>query len=892
MINHKIWRVKTSDPTMQFILSRKLGVSPLMAQFLINRGIFTADAAKEFLNASLSDLHPPMLMRDMDRGVELAARALDTGEKILVYGDYDADGVTGTTLLVTVLRRLGGDVDYYIPHRLEQGYGLHTEVLMRARDNGVGLVITVDCGIGNAAEVRETMALGGPEIIITDHHEPPAGLPPAAAVINPKRHDCAYPFRELAGVGVAYKFARALLEKQACFVEPDEYLDLVCLGTVADIVPLQGENRILVKHGLAKLARFENPGLKALYSISGLKTETPGTREVGYILAPRLNAAGRLGDAGAAVGLLLSEDDTSAAELAAELVKNNQTRQELENMAMAEALGLLDGDPSLSAGRVLVLSSTQWHPGVIGIVASRLVERYHKPVLLLACEGELGKGSARSVEGFDLMAALEYCSSCLLEHGGHAMAAGLSIKTVQIDRFRELINEYAAGVPENGSRPGTLELDALVSLQEITRELVDEIEMLKPYGHGNPCPVLATPGARVLQCRGVGKNEAHLKIKLGENKANIDGIGFNLGKYADELAAAREVSVAFTPTINDWQGRSYLQIKVNDLQGETLTENPDDHSDDEQCFHQAGELVFIPETMLLRLRDYLLRNRYPIPGPLGLIKITGTAGAAVQTHPGPVPPGVPDAGLLNRLEPSAKCTLLLVNSARHTVQLARYFEHHTRFAGLVSYANGFMDEDRLEKELHRIYNGIAKLLITTYACRAGKPAENITGVSFDRIIMVRPPAAREDWLNVLSAYGQNGTEVAVQAVYSPDDWRRNQIYMAELAPERETLAEFYTILRSLAREGEGSCAAGEMTNRMRRPGLALSSVVLPAVAAAIFKDLDLLQYHWEEDMLKYKLLPAGGRRRDLNESNAFTWTRGIKTEWLDWVKSGEGSCGE
>ncbi|HBX22337.1 MAG TPA: single-stranded-DNA-specific exonuclease RecJ [Desulfotomaculum sp.] len=882
MIIPKKWRVKASDPAMQFILSRKLGVSPLMAQLLINRGIFTAAAAKDFLDVDLSGLHSPMLMRDMDRGVELAARALETRQKILVYGDYDVDGVTGTTLLVTVLRRLGGEVDYYIPHRLDLGYGLHTKVLKQARENGVGLIITVDCGISNAAEVAESLAGGGPEIIITDHHEPPAELPPAAAVINPKRHDCNYPFRELAGVGVAYKFALALLEKKACPIEPEEYLDLVCLGTVADIVPLNGENRILVKHGLAKLARFERPGLKALYQVCGLKNEFPGTREVGYILAPRLNAAGRLGDAGTAVDLLLSDDLESALELAAELVRNNQTRQELESVALGEALGMLDGDPSLAADRVLVLASSHWHPGVIGIVASRLVDRYHKPALLLACEGERGKGSARSIKGFDLMPALEYCSGCLLEYGGHSMAAGISLKTDQIDRFRVSINEYAAGVLDNEKQPDTLELDALVSLQDVTHELVNEIEMLQPHGHGNPSPILGTPCAKLLQCRGVGKNEAHLKIKLGESRANIDGIGFNLGKYVDELATGSEISVAFTPTINDWQGRSYLQIRVNDLQGEAQAQLANNNIVAEDYFHQAKELIFIPETMLARLRDYLTQNCRPMPGELSLLKldsVTGEAGS--QTFPGPVPSGESGDNLLTRLEIAEKCILLLVNSARHTLQLARYFEYHPRFTGLVSYINCFMSADRIADELHKVTNGTVKLLVSTYACNTGKLGNK---AMFDRIIMARPPATREDWLNT-SAGLNNDAAIDIKAAYNQDDWQKNQIYLDELAPEREALAGFYTVLRSMAPKGTGSCTVSEAVTRMCRSGHSIASSMLPTVAAAIFKDLGLLQYHWEEDMLKYKILPAGGQRRELNESGTFIWTRGIKTEWLDWIES-------
>ncbi len=889
------WRVKASDPAMQCILSRKLGVSPLMAQILINRGIFTAAAAKDFLDVSLAGLHPPMLMRDMDKGVELAARALETKQKILVYGDYDVDGVTGTTLLVTVLRRLGGEVDYYIPHRLDLGYGLHTKALQQARENGVGLVITVDCGISNAAEVAESLAGGGPEIIITDHHEPPAELPPAAAVINPKRHDCNYPFRELAGVGVAYKFALALLEKQACPVDPGEYLDLVCLGTVADIVPLYGENRILVKHGLDKLARFERPGLKALYQICGLKNETPGTREVGYILAPRLNAAGRLGDAGTAVNLLLSEDLESALELAAELIRNNQTRQELESVALGEALGILDGEPSLAADRVLVLASANWHPGVIGIVASRLVDRYHKPALLFACAGDRGKGSARSVKGFDLMPALEYCSGSLLEYGGHSMAAGISIETAQIDRFRVLINEYAAEVLDSGKLPDILELDALVSLRQVTHELVNEIEMLQPYGHGNPSPILGTSSARLLQCRGVGKNEAHLKIKLGENQTNIDGVGFNLGKYVDELAAGKDISVAFTPTINEWQGRSYLQLKINDLQGEqgeAQSSSPNGSLDNENLFQRAGELIFIPETMLTSLRDYLTQNHHSMPGELGLLRVDNAVNRVVgQAFPGPVPGCEPGDSLLTRLAPAEKCVLLLVNSARRTLQLARHFEYRNPlFAGRVSYINSFIPADHIDSELHKVINGTVKLLISTYACNTGKLVNEASDLLFDRIIMARPPAAKSDWLSTL-AFINNEAVIDIKAVYNPEDWRKNQIYLDELAPERETLASFYTLLRSLAPNGTGSCTVSEAITRMRRPEHDIASSILPTVAAAIFKDLGLLQYHWEEDMLEYKLLPTGGQRRELNESATFIWTRGIKTEWLDWIESGAHSNG-
>lgn len=882
MGNLKKWQVKASDPVMQFILSRELGVSPLMAQLLINRGIYTVETARSFLAPSLSELHSPTRMRDMDRGVELAARTLERNARIMVYGDYDVDGVTGTTLLVDLLRRLGGDVVYYIPQRLDLGYGLHAQVLQQARDKGVELVITVDCGIGNAAEVAALKKSGGPEIIITDHHEPPAELPPAAAVINPKRRDCTYPFRELAGVGVAYKFARALLEYCSSRVDPDYYLDLVCLGTVADIVPLHGENRILVKHGLKRLARLERPGLQALCRVAGVKPESLSTREVGYILAPRLNAAGRVGDAGAAVRLLLSEDPDTALELAASLGRDNQARQELETIALSEALGMLDGDPSLAADSVIVLGSPCWHPGVIGIVASRLVERYNKPVLLVACEGDRGKGSARSIRGFDLVPALEHCSHCLQEFGGHSMAAGFSIETSQIERFRHMINQYAADVIHGKEQPDSLELDALVSVEEITHELVNEIEMLEPYGHGNPRPLLGLTNAKLLQCRGVGKNEAHLKIQLGEKKANIDGIGFNLGSYADELAAGKEISVAFTPTINRWQGRQYLQIRISDLHPVNADEfccRAGDREDD--ILRRAGDLIFVPETFIAKLKDYLTQNHHSIPGAMEMLQAYNHLNDAVTSPPYPAPAVRGSEKKLVHLEPSAKCILLLVNSARHTLQLTRFLNRHNpRFYGQVSFVNGFMPWDRINSKLHSINNGTIKLLVSTYSCLPGENNREL----FDRVVMARPPATYEDWLAINSFTG-SGAEMVLEAMYKQRDWEQNRSYLEELAPERDLLACCYAALRSLSPGGNGGCTAEEALSCLRSSGFDVSSVLCLAVAVAIFSDLDLLHYRWEEGMLRYKILPVGGQRRELNASGTYSWTRKVKTEWLDWIES-------
>lgn len=887
MNNNKKWRVRQADPVMQFILSRKLGVSPLLAQLLINRGIYSVDAARDFLAASLDGLYRPWLMTDMDAGVRAVSGALDRQAKILVYGDYDVDGVTGTALLVEVLQRLGGHVEYYIPQRLDLGYSLHTPVLRRFREKGVEMVITVDCGISNAAEVRAAQVEGGPEIVITDHHEPPSELPPATAVINPKRRDCGYPFRELAGVGVAYKFARALLEYRSVTVDPEEYLDLVCLGTIADIVPLQGENRILVKHGLAKMARLERPGLQALCRAAGVKQDSLGTREVGYILAPRLNAAGRLGDAGTAVELLLSKDIEQAQELASLLVRDNQARQELETVALGEALGMLDADPALATGGVIVLDSPRWHPGVIGIVASRLVNRYNKPVFLVAGEGDRGKGSARGVRGFDLVAALEHCSRYLLEFGGHAMAAGFSIPMQNITQFREALNRYAEEKAGAGDQRDTLELDALVSMPEITPQLVGELAQLEPHGHGNTRPLLGLTGARLLHCRGVGKNEAHLKLLLGEKSSSIDGIGFNLGGYASELAAGTELDVAFTPTINHWQGRQYLQIRVSDLHPEDGGLVGNFREDEMDILKRAGDLLLVPESMVARLKDFLLQNGHPLPPEMMQLQVHTRFNGTKPPVP-PLPGPLEGNKTLSLLEPEDSCILLLVNSARHTLQLARFFDRcNHSFSGRVSFINGFMPGDRLEAELHRINNGPVKLLISTYSCL---PLLKEQVRCFDRIIMARPPASGEEWAAVAGIAG-NGAGPEPEAAYTHDHWEQNRSCLAELAPEREALACCYAVLRSLAGKGTGTCAGEELLDHLRHSGFQVTSRLFLAVSAAIFSDLELLQYRWEEGMLRYKLIPPGGQRRELDASSTFNWARKVKSEWLRWFESGSRTNG-
>jgi single-stranded-DNA-specific exonuclease len=884
MFKRKKWLVKAPEPVLQFILSKKLGISPLMAQLLINRGIYTVAAAREFLDVSLERLHPPGLLRGMARAVEITAGAIEHGEKILVYGDYDVDGVTGTALLVHVLRRLGAAVDYYIPHRIDEGYGLHAPVLHRARESGVGLVITVDCGISAAAEVEESYRHGGPEVIITDHHEPPPVLPPAGAVINPKQAECRYPFKELAGVGVAFKLVQALLEKVGKPFGWEEYLDLVCLGTVADIVPLHGENRILVRHGLPHLARSPRPGLQALCQVAGVKEDAFSAWDVGFILAPRLNAAGRLGDAGLAVELLLSDDPAAALDTAVLLNKENQERQKLENAVLSEALGMLEGEPGLADREVLVLASEHWHPGVIGIVASRLVDRFYKPVLLIACAEGRGKGSARSIEGFHLYQALEHCSGLLDGFGGHAMAAGFALPAAHIDCFRDRINDYAAKRLACLDKTPTLELDALVSLQNITYDLIKEIEQLAPHGHGNPGPVFGLERAKLVNCRGVGKNNAHLKMLLADRKVSVDGIGFNLGRFAGEIAAGHEINVAFTPSINNWQGRQALQIQVKDIHLETLGGKGCSGSFPEiESLKSAGDLIFVPETLLALVRDFLSNRGHAVPPEMGLLNAAILRNCAGEPLPQcPAPACEPRESVLARLNFSGGRVLVLANHACHTLQLFRHInDYNPHLAGRATCLHGFMTAKAAAEEMVKINNGEYNLVVATAACLyAGKLASGV----FDRVLLAWPPVTEMDWRLVNELAGGRIPAIA-ESLFMARDWDDNRKHLEELAPERDVLAHYYSLLRLQAHGGSSACSKASALEQMGRAGYRMASCISLVVAAAVFADLGLLQYSWQEDMLVYKLLPLHGRKMQLADSPTYVWTRQVKSEGLKWIKS-------
>jgi single-stranded-DNA-specific exonuclease len=563
----KRWEISPPNPTLQETFSRELEISPITAQVLANRGINQIDQAHQFLHPSLSHLHSPFLMKDMDKAVDRVIQALLQREQILIYGDYDVDGITSTAILILFLKTLQFPCRYYIPHRIKEGYGLHCDTIMKFAQQGVKLIITVDCGINDMEAVKKAQEMGV-DVIITDHHEVPDEIPPANAVLNPKQEDCSFPFKSLAGVGVAFNLIialRAKLRERGEWGDGEapnlkRYLDLVAMGTVADLVPLQEENRIFVRFGLEELTTGSRLSTRVLKEVCGLKDGVITSGNIGFQLAPRINAAGRLGEAQKAVELLLSQELKKAEEIARELNQENSRRQRLEEDTLTEIMDWIEGDERLLQRSSLVFSSQSWHPGIIGIVASRLVEHYYRPTILISLDEDRGKGSGRSIEGFDLYEGIKRCSPMLLSFGGHRFAVGLSIEREKIEVFKTQFEELVLQDCKPDDFIPRIQIDSELALPIIERKLIEELSLLAPFGLSNPKPIFCSRELRVMDSKIVGENNLKLKV---EEDVICDAIGFRMG-HLHPLESKR-VRIAFVPQINEWQGVKNIQLELRDI---------------------------------------------------------------------------------------------------------------------------------------------------------------------------------------------------------------------------------------------------------------------------------------------------------------------------------------
>ncbi|MCX5697701.1 MAG: single-stranded-DNA-specific exonuclease RecJ [Candidatus Omnitrophica bacterium] len=556
---HKILKVSAPQAHLQDLISGELGISRILAQILINRGIKSPQEAEGFLHPKLADLGDPFSFLHMSRAIKLIHNARESKEKVMVFSDYDVDGLTALALLKDALAKIGIQAEHYLPHRIKEGYGLTKDIAQLAKKRGIKLLITADCGTNSHIQIKE-LRQRGIEVIVTDHHEPSTKEPSSASsIINPKTKDSGYPFRDLAGVGVAYKLAQALSGKDLA-----EDLDLVALGTIADVVPLTGENRIIAKFGLERLSRTSRPGLQALIKSSRLKTRNINSTFVSFIIGPRLNASGRMDTAETSLLLLLSKDLKDAQELAGIIEGHNRLRQKVEGKIMEEALALIAEDVNFKEQKVIVLAGEDWHQGVLGIVASKLADRFYRPTILISKTGQLCKGSGRSINNFHLFQALLECAGLLDNFGGHAHAAGLTVARDNIALLKERINDLADKRLLLEDLLPVLNVDMELGLGDIDMSLAEELELLEPFGTANPEAQFFTRNLKLKgEAQVLGRDT--LKFWVSDGQFTCPVIGFGKGILKESLLQAGSIDLVYTPKIDHWLEESSVILEIKDI---------------------------------------------------------------------------------------------------------------------------------------------------------------------------------------------------------------------------------------------------------------------------------------------------------------------------------------
>jgi single-stranded-DNA-specific exonuclease len=559
-----LWRI--AEPNLHLVkdLARALNISGMLATLLVNRGLVEIDSARKFLYPRLEYLEDPFLMSDLEAAVSRILTAIETRQRILIYGDYDVDGTTAVVILRKALDMLGADTTYHIPRRLVDGYGMKSAVIQQAAGEGIKLIISVDTGI-KAFEVVETASLLGLDCIITDHHLPESNLPGALAVLNPKRLDCNYPDKNLSGVGVAFKLVQALFMKTNKERFLPSFLKIVAIGTIADVVPLIGENRIFAKLGLAGLQLPANQGLKSLIEVSGLEGKEITSTDVGFRIAPRINAVGRMGGSAQAVELFASNDIQQARMLAAELDRLNKERQQIEDLILREMNLRLEAEPVLVSQRVIVVDGDRWHRGIIGIAATKLTEKFNRPTLVLSKEDGVAYGSGRSVRGFHLLNALETCRDLFHRFGGHAQAAGFQLLAQDVPELRRRMNSFAETYTKETDLEISLEIDAELRLSDLEQDAFQEIQRLSPFGPANPQPIFLARALDLIAEPRTLKGK-HLKFRVEQDGRALDAIGWNMAQYQPKIQESEgRISLAFSLAQNSFEAMKRLQLVVKDI---------------------------------------------------------------------------------------------------------------------------------------------------------------------------------------------------------------------------------------------------------------------------------------------------------------------------------------
>ena len=563
MIYNKKWTLKYKGEVKETNLSKKINISPEISQILNNRGIENEKDAEIFMNPSLEYLRDPFLMKDMKKSTERIKKAIENKERIYIYGDYDVDGVSSTSILYLYFKSIGFPVKYYIPNRLEEGYGINEDAIKKIHDDGCDLIITVDCGITSVKEVELANELGI-DVIITDHHECQSEIPDAYAIVNPKQEDCNYPFDMLCGCGVAFKMIQALTDEEEFKTSMFDYLEIVTLATICDIVPLIDENRIIVKNGLKLMKEGKNLGLRELIKVCGIETNKIGSSHIGFSIGPRINASGRLGYSYLGVQLFTTDNEDEAKEIANILEGKNIERQMIESKMYKEAEEILSSDERFKDDKVLVIAKEGWQHGIIGIVASKLTEKYYKPTILLTIEDGEATGSARSIKGFSIFDALVSCKDLMNKFGGHEQAAGLALDAKNIDELRVRINEIADYNLSKEDLIENIKVEYELKEDSATLDLVDNLHKLEPFGLSNPSPRFIMRDLLLTNIFKMGKNKQHLKI-IVENKKSYECVGFNMAYLADNFQLGDKVDILFQVDENNYNNERKVQFLLKDI---------------------------------------------------------------------------------------------------------------------------------------------------------------------------------------------------------------------------------------------------------------------------------------------------------------------------------------
>lgn len=822
---HRIWKVVEHDVELSKRLASELEIPLLIAQLLVNRGIVDARAAREFLYPDLANLHPPSKMKGISNAVDRIKEAISRGEKIWIYGDYDVDGITSISLLMSCLKRLGADVDYYIPHRLDEGYGLKPEGVSDLKGRGCSLIITVDCGIGAAEEVQMAND-AGMDVIITDHHEPRDEIPKALVTLDPKLEGSGYPFDGLAGVGVAFKLAQALMgdkeDENQDFLQ--EQLDLVALGTIADVVPLTGENRIIAKYGLDVMNKMKRAGIRALCEVSDIAENSIASWTVSFRLGPRINAAGRVDTAHSAVQLLTTDSYQEAFEIAQKLDAANRERQNIERQILEAARHQLQRF-DMAGEKALILAEEKWHPGVIGIVASRLQEQFYRPVILISLEGNQGRGSARSIPELDIFHALTKCSHLLEEFGGHKAAAGLSIAKENIGKFR---NEFSRIISDTLSpedlKPKVL-IDAKVSIPQLSQEAVEKLSLLEPHGLGNPRPLLMLEGVALRGLPRIVGNGKHLQMTVSDGRAFLRTIAFNMANLERELYDKDvRLDLTFRPSVDVWNDTKSVQLKIE----EVIVHRPES----QDLMAASAEIMDVSQFKIADRRNYPDKRRY-----------------------------------IQKLLLLGERTLFYVRDDVAADQLQKIvlkYSPKTRLGLCYSAAN---DIDNIKLML------IDDKLDAVVSCIPFE--EPLPGLK--HLVFCHPMPTRDDFVRCCAPAIETEELIYLHLIFNNSDIELLTATLNHQYPDRSMLANVYRKARELSTDKNNEpVLIEELAEGMSVDGpkeLIVSSCMI------VFEEIGLAERREINGKMAILLPPGQQERRDLQDSKRYSYGEKIKSEW-------------